>query len=317
MLEYAYHLFDVREGLAELADTRDIFESLAEILSQRILDRAARGLYREYIEEDEVLPYLRGRLLVSDSIRLFARGNTRLGCRFHDHTADVWQNQILLLALDRLRYFRFRRATVEWSVRRAHRTLALHAHPNAHSLEHLKAPVYNRLNQDYRTLHALASFFLENLGPRHQAGDRPFVPYLICMWRLFERFVYAWLEESLKHARPDLELRGEIQLRVDEEGRIWFKPDLVLVETASTKPVAVLDTKYKLDPFPATEDVQQVIAYANHLEVGDAFLIYPSSGSVPCDFTSGSIRVRSCVFDLSQDLDRAGRQLLFQLGVVQ
>ena len=63
MLEYAYRLdFVVVEILFESETLKEFYESLAQILAKRVLDRKRKGLYRKYINIQEELPYIRGRI---------------------------------------------------------------------------------------------------------------------------------------------------------------------------------------------------------------------------------------------------------------
>ena len=48
-------------------------ERLDFILANRVLDRAIRGLYRSYIEENEQLAYVRGQINVLEASRLLRR----------------------------------------------------------------------------------------------------------------------------------------------------------------------------------------------------------------------------------------------------
>src|SRR3989442_4492266 len=88
MLEYAYQLqsFKLLRGSVRLDSLTDVLEQLAAILAKRVLDRARKGLYRSYVAQEETLPYLRGRLRLSETITTQLRGITRLACAFEEHT---------------------------------------------------------------------------------------------------------------------------------------------------------------------------------------------------------------------------------------
>ena len=64
MLEYAYCLrsFRFTGGEVQVSSLAEFYERLAVILCRRVLDRERKGLYREYVSENDRLPYLRGRL---------------------------------------------------------------------------------------------------------------------------------------------------------------------------------------------------------------------------------------------------------------
>ena len=111
MLEYAYNLksFETYEGLSGVESINDIFENIASILSQRVLDRARKGLYQGYISEQEYLPYLRGRINIVPSMIASTRGSIRLNCEFEEFTPNLIDNQILAWTLYLIPRFQFKR----------------------------------------------------------------------------------------------------------------------------------------------------------------------------------------------------------------
>jgi 5-methylcytosine-specific restriction enzyme subunit McrC len=162
---------------------------------------------------------------------------------------------------------------------------------------------YSRLNDDYQPMHALCRFFLEHSGPSHEMGDRTMLPFLVDMARLYELFVAEWLR-----AHPPLDTFIKVKEPVHFHGNApSFEIDLVLYGTATAKALYVIDTKYKAASAPSSDDLAQVVAYAEAKGCSEAVLVYPSPLSKPLDTEVGGIRVRSLVFSLSGDLDQSGR----------
>jgi len=161
-------------------------------------------------------------------------------------------------------------------------------------------------------MHGLCRFFLEHTGPSNSRGDKKMLPFLIDMASLFERFVAAWLKQHLPDAY-ELKVQERVQV---SEGVPTFQIDLVLYDAAEGRALMVLDTKYKKDPIPSNDDINQVISYAQLKDCPDAVLIYPTGAihAVNTPFGQGR-RLRSVAFDLSGDLDQAGRALLEGLGI--
>ncbi|NQE52189.1 hypothetical protein C5S29_01250, partial [ANME-1 cluster archaeon GoMg3.2] len=164
MLEYAYDLksFLLLEGMSTVDSLDDLFENLAAILAKRVLDRARKGLYCDYIIDEKSLPYLRGQIKVMPSLRAAMRGSTRLECEYEEHTPNVDDNRILVWTLYQLPRFRLKREDVRHHVRQAYRALA-----SAVDVKSLEPRVcinrfYHRLNDDYRPMHGLCRFFLEH-----------------------------------------------------------------------------------------------------------------------------------------------------------
>jgi len=314
MLEYAYRLESFRflEGLIESQSLQEFYERLANVLARRILDRGRKGFYRTYLAETERLPYVRGRLYIHQAIR--TPWDVKLQCHFEEHTSDIEDNQILAWTLRRIARSGICTERVLPTVRQAYRSLQGFVTLAPHSPQDCVGRLYNRLNDDYRPLHALCRFFLEHSGPSHEIGDRTMLPFLVDMARLFELFVAEWLKA---HAPEDFELKSQERVRIGEGGNIYFNIDLVLYDFSIGSTRCVLDTKYKTPFAPAPDDIAQVVAYAQAKGCHEAVLVYPAPLAESLDDWVGDIRVRSLVFSLDGNIEDAGRvfmQDLFQMG---
>jgi 5-methylcytosine-specific restriction enzyme subunit McrC len=63
MLDYAYNLkIKFPQGQIQCQFLEQIYETLANILAQKILERCRKGLYRDYLPKTERLAYIRGRV---------------------------------------------------------------------------------------------------------------------------------------------------------------------------------------------------------------------------------------------------------------
>jgi 5-methylcytosine-specific restriction enzyme subunit McrC len=227
-----------------------------------------------------------------------------LECHYAEHTPDIEDNQILAWTLSVLARSGICTERVLPTIRKAYR--ALHGSvtllPKAAS--DCTGRTYDRLNEDYRTLHALCRLFLDHLGTSHERGPHLMVPFLVDMDRLYEQFVAEWLAAHLDPGR--IRVSHQERVTIDPSGPSWFLVDLVLREANSDRALMVLDTKYKTTP-PAPEDIAQVVAYAEAVGCREAILIYPVRQSHPLDVRVGWTRVRSVAFSVDRDLQQGGR----------
>jgi 5-methylcytosine-specific restriction enzyme subunit McrC len=303
MLEYAYRLesFELLDGAMGSDSLADLYERLASILANRVLDRARRGLYASYQAEAGPLSYLRGSIDMADRMR--RPWDTRLTCRYEEHTADLEENRILAWTLGRIAQAGFCSERTLPSVRRAFHTLHSVAEPAPFGPEACVGRLYNRLNDDYEPLHGLCRFFLEHSGPTHQLGDRRMIPFLVKMDRLYELFVAQWLKQ---HLPEQYRLEDQEHVAIGEGGMFTFNVDAVLYDQHG-QALAVLDAKYKAPEKASNDDVYQVVTYAETVGCHQGALVYPAALSRPLDETFGRNRVRSLVFRLDGDLEAAGR----------
>lgn len=308
MLEVAYRLrsFELLPGLTDCRSLDDLYSRLANVLARRVLARSRRGLYREYVGRHGRPPAVRGRIEVARVVR--APWRVRLACRFQDHTADVVDNRLLLWTLDRIRRCAAcRRPEVRHTVRAAYGRLRGEVTLEPYLSSDCVGRTYNRLNDDYRPLHALCRFFLDSSGPSHEAGDRRNLPFVVDMAQLFELFVAEWLR---LHLPAPYRVTAQEKVYLDAGCRIRFEIDLVLSEAGEGRTLAVLDTKYKNVASPSTSDVSQVVAYAAAKGCTDAVLVYPLSLERPMELQVGEVRVRTLGFPLDGNLDEAGERVL-------
>lgn len=308
MLEWAWGAnFQAFEGLEELTNLQDVYERLARILALRVLHRLRRGLVRSYQPAADRLPYLRGRLDVSAHLR--EPENLALPCRFEEQTTDIDDNRILAWTLRVIALSGLVTDRSKDVVRQAFRGVSHQAEVRPFRAADCVGRVYHRLNEDYRTLHALCRFFLETSGPAHRRGQHWMIPFAVNTESLFEQFVAAWLRARLP---AGLQLATQQTLWLSGQPAVPLYPDLVLHDD-SGHAVAVLDTKYKAGDDVSRADLYQIHAYAAQLGCSNAFLVYPEARQEVYDVTIGSlapVRVRSVGFDLSGDLETAGRTFL-------
>jgi 5-methylcytosine-specific restriction enzyme subunit McrC len=309
MLEYGYELrgFEILEGIVECKTLDEFYQNLAKILASRVLARARKGFYRSYISENEELPYIRGRMDISEIVR--APWKVGLSCSFEDHTADIEDNQLIAWTLGRIARNKLCTERVLPTVRKAYRSLLGVASPAPCTAESCLQRTYNRLNEDYHSLHLLCRFFLENTGPSHEPGDQETLPFLVDMASLFELFVAKWLKS---HPIQGMQTRAQERLLLGEKEELEFRIDLLLVDAAA-RVVAVIDTKYKAPDSPSADDVSQVVAYAEAKGCHEAILVYPVNLKRPLDIWIGKIRVRTVAFRLDGDLEANGAEFLTNL----
>ena len=275
MLDYAYRLKSFRflDGLAQCDSIENLFDHLAGVLARRISDRTRQGLYRAYLNQTQQQQYIRGRLDIPHQIR--HPWSTHHRCHFQEQSADIIDNQILLFTLRKIALQLPFQARSLIHVRRAYHALQNSVSLTAVSSQNCVNRHYHRLNEDYRPLHALCRFFLEQSGPSHRIGDRTMLPFLVDMARLYELFVAEWLKaHSEEHLKPrNLEVKAQERVYLDDQKSLHFNIDLVLSDTATGKTRYVLDTKYKTPVSLSPNDTAKINTYAAAQDCCEAVLV--------------------------------------------
>ncbi|XZN90829.1 MAG: McrC family protein [Microcoleus sp.] len=307
MLEYAYNLkIKFPQGSIQCQSLKQIYERLANILAQKILERCRKGLYRDYLSKTERLAYIRGRVDLRSALQ--KPWDVKLKCHYHEQTGDIEDNQILAWTLFIIGRSGLCGESVSSTVRKTFHALQGFVTLKPFKSEACVDRTYHRLNQDYQLLHALCRFFLDNTGPSHETGDREMLPFLINMANLYEQFVAEWLKPNtpkgffVKQQHP-----------VTHDQNYSYRIDLLLCDIATKKVHYVLDTKYKAPDKVDNNDIHQIVAYANALNCQNAILIYPQNLQQPLNIKHGDIQVRSLTFSLDDDLNEAGKTFLTSL----
>jgi 5-methylcytosine-specific restriction enzyme subunit McrC len=200
MVRYAAGLDALRRpGSSRSLDIEgsDLFDLLAALLVEAVERLLSGGLITDYIEREELLPVVRGRLLYDRQLlERFGRLD-RLWCRYDERNHATAENQLLQAALEVCT-----QRTLHEPTRRAARNieglfmeLCGPLHPSWNPVE----ISYHRQNEHYREAHALARAILEGAGPRRllREGPRQSFAFFVNMNRLFERFVERYLTELL------------------------------------------------------------------------------------------------------------------------
>ncbi|HEX8551328.1 MAG TPA: hypothetical protein VF681_07200 [Abditibacteriaceae bacterium] len=322
MVEYAYDLsVEFGEDPFLCDSIEEFYESLAVVLSRRIITQERHGFYQDYLSRRQNLPYVRGRL---DAGMLMKHPSVAtLPCCYRASTVDNEDNQILLSTLNTILHTACCTRRSRALVRQAYHALEGCVTLRSFTPDACIHRTYHRLNAKYKPLHSLCRFFLEGRGPHHEKGNNPMLPFVLNMELLFEHFIARWLQKKLPENKK---LRIQERVAIGREKSFEFRIDLVISDAKSRKAQFVLDTKYKAQKLssplphdgtfeaqPSAEDVAQVVAYAEAKQCSQAFLIYPVNIEKNLDVRVGRVRVRTVGFDLKGSLEQSGESVLRQI----
>ncbi len=304
------------ENLTRSVSLPEILDSLALIFARRVIARTRRGLWRGYRSRSEALGTVRGRINMPRHLRR-PRAD-RIECTWGEQVLDNRENRVILAALDRLLRIPSLSERTRPTLRAAWRGLLSRGVTldRGAALDGDRGTTLNaEYRRDYRLLHALCRFFLENTAPSHIAGEDLSPSFLIDMPHLYERYVAVELEELLARSRPDLSLSRQERARVGERGEVTFIFDILIRDRRSGETLMVIDTKYRLPEGKANRDIYQVVAYAAQQNCREALLLYPEAPGEKLDVKVGDVRVRSGVFRVDGGSTKDGGDTFLDLTV--
>jgi 5-methylcytosine-specific restriction enzyme subunit McrC len=299
------HRFPFREQRADFSRLDAVLEVMARFFLALVEERLRLGLYRAYVEREENLQALRGRIVFQDDMRRNYLLRHRIFCRYAELTWDVPENQAIRQVAHLLSRWDFaprvRRRLSQIDAELGEIT------PTTLSSRAFDTFRYHRLNEDYRSIHELCRLILDGASLSEQRGTFSFPTFLIDMNKLFEDFVG---EVVLRRRCWPMEVRCQKHEHLAHGSKVRIVPDILV--DVSHRTALVADCKYKrIEPVEfKNHDIYQVLAYCTALRVLRGLLIYPRHiGVVEDDLsilnTGVVIRVRTIDLNLPPaELDR-------------
>lgn len=291
-----------------------ILEIIADAFATLVEHRLDLGLYRNYVEEEDNLPTVRGRILIAPDVHHNAVLRHRTYCRFTTYSWDLPENQVIRQVVRQL---------AGWGLSRklTSRLIALDHQMDEISPSQLTAGdvdrfSYNRQSEDYVPIHRYCRFFLNGASLNEEAGDQAFDGFLWDMNALFEAFITAKLRTRLE---PGIRLNAQARHTLDDAGSVVIRPDIVLAEGPG--PILIGDTKYK--KLGASDhkhaDLYQMLSYCTAMDVRSGVLIYPRHGigreqhlairQSPIRIRETSVDLSGRIVDIEREIDHLAQRL--------
>lgn len=242
------------------------------------------GLLRQYLEHEEDLRVVRGRIATTRQLGTHANRLDAVACVFDELSADNVWNRALKKAVRVTRPW-LRSAELDrlWVELMGVLDEVNDALLTGAEVERL---VFDRRVERYRAAIDWARWILALLAPSLRGGQHDAPALLFDMNRLFESSVAAVLRRAAP--RYGLEVVAQDRSRAlaviasgdSVEAGFMLRPDLLLMQSGQLAVIA--DTKWKLleldrkgRPLPSETDLYQLHAYAGAFQCHELALIYP------------------------------------------
>ncbi|GAA1864897.1 McrC family protein [Actinomadura bangladeshensis] len=290
MLDYAAGLRSLRELplLRRLGAGLNLRDLVCLLLTRECEWLLRHGLRRDYLRRENVLPVVRGRLLVERQVTRRFGMLDRLECRYDERSADILDNRLCGAALHLAA-----RTAKDPDVRAAARRLAADfAGVCAVGVFDVRSAVerliYHRANEHYRNAHRWARMLLEGsfFTDRHARHSRTTHAFMVDMNQLFEDFVTQILRDAFTGSGVIVRAQESLPSAIRGEGGGSYtdiRPDVQIVQGRRRCSV---DAKYKLyaERNVSSSDLFQSFVYAQAAggseETPAAFIVYASDRDV-------------------------------------
>lgn len=284
MLAVALDLEIDSGAMTALGSQRDtLLEVLISLFSRKLADALRQGMPRRYVEREDELPALRGRLNVARQFTRLAASPQRLACRFDQLSPDTPLNQIMKAAVSRL----LRVSNKAENQRRLAELSFAYADITDVPASGLRWDDVHldRTNSRWKELITLARLLLGDRFQTSSMGKQDGFSLLFEMNTLFEEYIGRLLKRALSGTEFSVSLQGGrlFCLENEADGRRVFqtRPDIIVKRGAEV--VQIIDTKWKrissrIDDVKqgvSQADVYQMMAYGQIYHCNCLSLLYP------------------------------------------
>ena len=318
LLCYAWDKLEEKDTLAEVGalDSTNLLDLFARVLVNGTRRLLRRGLDRGYLLCQDEIPGVRGKLLVTTTLRrdLIRRG--RAACEWDELEYDTLPNQILKTTLQRLHDAADLNSDTRADVLDLLRWLAP-VQPIELRAVHFRRVQLHRNNRIYGFLLRICEFIHEHWLPDEFGSGNRFRDFeKNGLARLFEKFVFNFYHREL----PDWQVNAltfKWQIESQNEGANDLLPQMKTdVCLHCPGRAIILDTKFYAQALKASEyglpklppgNLYQLFTYLRQRssepgwEQAEGILLYPrTTQDFAVDFTTHGHRIRALTLDLAQ-----------------
>lgn len=272
---------DINELLNSNILNNSLLDILAKVFSKKLLNELQKGLYREYVSKEEALSTIKGKTLISKSIKENTINKNKMNCKYDEFTEDNLFNAILKRAISVI-LFSIKNDDVKKELNIINNVLNDISDiyiPNNIILNYK----LNRMNNRFLECFTLAKLILLNSSMDKSLGKENGFSILFEMNYLYEDYIGVLLKEVFNDTNISINTQEKSRYllwnTLKERNEIALKPDIVIYK--DNKPKVIIDTKWKSSSINNIEiysqsDIYQMYAYiTTYAECEECILLYP------------------------------------------
>ncbi|WP_455757565.1 McrC family protein [Sulfurimonas sp.] len=264
MLMYAYDINVQNEDISNSKNEKsdNILEVFIQLFAKNLFKQLQRGIYKEYITEQDNLTTLKGKYLINENLKYNFTKN-KIYCEYDEFSEDNELNRFFLYAIKTLMRYAKNKKLLK------HCELALdEVEYKQFNIDNINMH-FNRLNIRYKDSFEFALLLLKKSIPMFEKDKKSFA-FLFDMNELFEKFI--------GNIYKNIDITTNLQYS-KYFGNLLLKPDIKLQNQ-------IIDTKYKIvknrDDLK-TNDKYQMFVYGTNFEIKNTMLLYPKHNNTEVD----------------------------------
>ena len=287
-----------------IANLKSLNLPLLEIFILMFLDEVSKlikiGIKSDYVELEDNLKFLKGKLKISEQIRKNIVHKERFYVCYQDFSIDRAENRLIKSTLEFL--YRRSKSSKNQLLIREYLFIFDEISSSSDINADFSRSKLNRQTKHYEQALLWSKIFLQNKSFSPYRGSDVAFALLFDMNRLFESYVENFIKKKL----PDAILQHSGKYLIEEPRRDFgLKPDIFLRYKNQNY---IADTKWKIvksrDDI-SQADLYQLYAYGKKYNCGRLYLIYPKIDGVKQESMGfkydDEMRLEILYFDLEKD----------------
>lgn len=234
---------DINELLNSNILNNSLLDILAKVFSKKLLNELQKGLYREYVSKEEALSTIKGKTLISKSIKENTINKNKMNCKYDEFTEDNLFNAILKRAISVI-LFSIKNDDVKKELNIINNVLNDISDiyiPNNIILNYK----LNRMNNRFLECFTLAKLILLNSSMDKSLGKENGFSILFEMNYLYEEYIGVLLKEVFNDTNISINTQEKSRYllwnTLKERNEIALKPDIVIYK--DNKPKVIIEYK--------------------------------------------------------------------------
>ena len=277
---------DIKELLNSNILNNSLLDILAKVFSKKLLNELQKGLYREYVSKEEALSMIKGKILISKSIKENIINKNKMNCKYDEFTEDNLFNAILKRAINVI-LFSIKNDDVKKELNIINNIFndVSDIYISNNIILNYKL---NRMNNRFLECFTLVKLILLNSSMDKSLGKENGFSILFEMNYLYEEYIGVLLKEVFNDTNISINTQEKSRYllwnTLKEKNEIALKPDIVIYK--DNKPKVIIDTKWKSSSINNREiysqsDIYQMYAYiTTYTECEECILLYPREENI-------------------------------------
>ncbi len=242
MLSYAFQVLN-EQGYKNIATEQfhNTAELMAAILEKGIALQLKRGLGKEYIPQTEALSSLRGKIDITESIKMQSMLREQLICTYDEFSVNGIMNQIIKSTVELL----LRSNISKQYKKKLKKFMVYFGEVDLIDLDTVNWNVqYNRNNRTYRMLISICYLVVKGLLQTQSDGSTKMMDFLDeqRMCRLYEKFILEYYRKEFKNQITANASQIPWQLDNEENSMLPVMQSDIMLQRGNR--VLIIDAKY-------------------------------------------------------------------------